>query len=102
MVNAGDGASVGDHMAVVRRRRGETVEDAAPELPTEVAYLWLFWCELHAARGCGMQQNPISWPDIDAFSRVTKERLEPWEARAIRAVDDAYYRIVIAGAGGTV
>lgn len=64
--------------------------EAAPRLPPLAGYLWGIWNELHAARSCGMAPNPISWHEIDAYQRVVGHWLEPWEARAIRAVDDAY------------
>lgn len=100
---AGDGSSVGDHMAVVARHRGvDNPLDAGPACPPEIAYLWGCWNELHEGRSSGgMSLNPISWADIEAYSRVLDERLEPWEARAIRAVDNAYMTTLLSdGAGG--
>jgi len=32
----------------------------------------------------------ISWPEIDAWSRVTARRPSPWEARLLREMDDAW------------
>lgn len=88
---------------VVVRRRATATEQQTPELPAPVAYLWAIWNELHAARGSGaFAPNPINWTEIEAFSRVTDEPLEPWEARAIRAVDDVYIAgLVGASEGGS-
>jgi hypothetical protein len=42
------------------------------------------------ARGStGFGPAPLSWADIEAWSRVTGTPVDPWEARAIRAIDDA-------------
>lgn len=88
-------------MAVVNKRKGVKTDDTGPECPPEVRYLFTIWEELHAARGCGMQPNPIAWADIDAYSRLCDERLEPWEARAIRKVDFAFMKTVFSdGVGG--
>ncbi len=77
--------------AVLRQTAGSTVElPPDPVLPVELGYIWLAWHELHAGRSIGMAPNPISWPDLAAYQQVLDERLEPWEARAIRAVDNAY------------
>lgn len=97
---AGDGNSVSDHMAVVRRRKGAAVAEG-PKCPEEAGYLWLVWNELHAARTSGMVPNPISWTEIEAYQRVTGEPLLAWEARAVRAVDDAYIAAVSSDTGGT-
>lgn len=48
-----------------------------------------------------MAPNPLSFADIEAFLRITGEELEPWEARAIRAVDDAYMSSLTADKEGT-
>lgn len=85
-------------MAIVRRRRSAEA-DPDPVLPEELAYLWLVWRELNAARSCGMAANPISWTEIEAYQRVTGEPLSAWEARVIRTVDNAYMAAQ-AGSGG--
>jgi hypothetical protein len=88
---AGDGEAVSDHLAAARRGRvTQEEEDYAPPLAEEVEHLWAIWRDLHSARGSGFSSNPISWSDLDAYARLLDEPLEPWEARAIRAVDDAY------------
>jgi hypothetical protein len=34
--------------------------------------------------------NPIGWPDIDAFVRISGLRLAPWETGILEALDDIY------------
>lgn len=88
-------------MAVINKRKGKKAADAGPPCPPEVRYLFTMWEELHAARGCGMTPNPISWADIAAFSALCDEQLEPWEARTIRKVDATFLSTVLTeGVGG--
>ena len=68
----------------------DKADDVLPALEPEQLRLWALWRELHASRSSGMAVNPISYVEIEAFCRLTGEQLDPWEARAIRAVDDAY------------
>lgn len=65
-------------------------DDGFVFLPPEAGYLWNVWEECHLARSSGMATNPISWSDLEAYVRLSGEALEPWEARAVRAIDDAY------------
>jgi hypothetical protein len=82
-------------MAVVLAQQGAGLQveedEEPPELPDEVAYLWQFWLELHAGRSSGgFGVNPLSYSDIQAWSALTDEPLDPWEVRALRAVDTVY------------
>lgn len=33
---------------------------------------------------------PLEWPDIDAFARMTRQYISPWEIGIIEALDDLY------------
>jgi hypothetical protein len=78
-------------MASVMRQRAPKKKREWPTLQPEIAYLWDWWQSLHASRSAGgFGANPITYSDIEVFARVMRERIEPWEARAIRAVDDAW------------
>jgi len=65
-------------MGAVRRqlaRQGKSFgkrkdEAAPPELPGEVAHLWVAFCELDATRGAGMGPGPITFAELDAYARV--------------------------------
>jgi hypothetical protein len=52
--------------------------------------VWRAFLEIGSARGGGFGPEPITWAGIEAWSRVTGTRLEPWEARLIRSLDDGY------------
>jgi hypothetical protein len=60
-----------------------------PELGPEI-YLW------HTLRDVGlmvqtpMGQTPIGWPELNAFSQLTQQQLEPWEASTLIRMSEAY------------
>lgn len=90
MGRSAGGASVSDHYAALEKK-GRKVRPKGPTIPPEAVYLWNHFTLLHAARtGGGMGPNPITYADLDAYSRLTGAGLEAWEVGAIRALDDAY------------
>lgn len=98
MKEAGDGSAIDDHMASVRAQTSGVAEAATPDLPTvepELFYLWDAWRELNCARQSGgMASNPVSYLEIEAYCRIVGVQFEPWEARAIRAVDDTFLAVM--------
>ena len=58
--------------------------------PEGYLYLWDWFCELDAARaGNGFGSNPITFVDLEAWSRLTGRRFRPWEVDVIRSLDMA-------------
>lgn len=52
--------------------------------------MWAWFCELSAARQSnGYSIGPISFSDIDAWSRLTRSDPTPWEVALIRRIDAA-------------
>jgi hypothetical protein len=87
-------ATVADHLAVVARMTGRTVNEDSPKLPREMRYLWRTFLSLHRARTSnGWGPNPITWSEMDAFCRLTGSPLDPWEAEAVRALDEAFLEV---------
>lgn len=85
----GKQGAVGDHLAAAKRQ-GAAVTDA-PDIPSEMVYLWEHYRNLSRSRGGnGFGPNPIGWPDIEAYDRLTRSYLEVWEVKAIRAMDDLF------------
>jgi hypothetical protein len=81
------GGTVNDHLAALERkgRRPKMVE---PELPPGTAHIWNTFVQLSAARtGNGFGANPLPYGEIEAFCRLTRTDLEPWEIDVIRALD---------------
>ena len=62
------------------------------ELPLAGRYLWDYWKELHKRRARGWDASPLSWPEIEAWLRVTNSltgrTVEAWEVAAVLEIDD--------------
>lgn len=73
------------------KRAGYEAELACPPCPPAAAYLWQAFVRLHGRRGSsGMGVDPITWSDLDAFTRLSGLRLTPWEIEAIEELDDLW------------
>lgn len=60
-------------------------------IPIAGLYLWQVHQRLRRRAGSsGFGPNPISWPDIDAFTRHARMSLAPWELEIIEMIDDLY------------
>lgn len=60
--------------------------------PGALAYLWLWFLELHSHRGAGaMGPAPITWPDLDAWARRTRRDPLPWEIDMLSRLDDVFF-----------
>lgn len=90
MGKSAGGATLSEHYAVLEKK-GRKVRPKGPTLPSDAAYLWNHFVLLHSARTAGgFGPNPITYPEIDAYNRLTGAGLDGWEVSAIRALDDAY------------
>lgn len=73
------------------RATGKPVQQEAPTLPPELRPLWWTFVALHRARSSnGMGINPIQFTEIEAWCRLNRVALEPWEIDVIGLLDDAY------------
>ena len=64
-----------------------------PELPYVVEHIWAWFQELNATRGGGFGPGPITWAEIDSWSRRTGIEPTPWEARMVRMLDREYLKV---------
>lgn len=88
------GAAVSDHYAALERS-GRKAKPKGPTLHPSAVHVWNLFAQVSAARtGSGFGPNPLTYSEIDAFSRLTGWTLDPWEVDAIRALDDAYITAV--------
>jgi len=63
-------------------------------MPENYAYCLAWFDELSRTRSSnGFGQNPISYAEIDAWSRLTNIELTPLEVSAIMRLDSAYLNI---------
>lgn len=75
------------------RRREIEASLAVPEMPPELTYLWTAFRRLSGRRGSsGFGPLPIGWPDIDAFQRLTRAALAPWEIEIIEMLDHLFLK----------
>ena len=58
--------------------------------PVTHRYLIGWWLEIGPTVMAGMGEGPIGWQDIEAWQRLTANRLEPWEALALRRLSRDY------------
>ncbi|MCV9960383.1 hypothetical protein OIU34_00590 [Pararhizobium sp. BT-229] len=66
-------------------------ELALPPFPVALEYLWDSFNRIRRRKGGGFGgQNPIEWPDIDAFCRHSRLRFETWEIEIIESLDDLF------------
>lgn len=62
-----------------------------PPMPPALTYLWAAFLRLANRRGSnGFGANPISWTELEAFSRLSGLRLTPWEIETIEMLDNLY------------
>lgn len=57
--------------------------------PEVVAHIWGWFWELDSGRQTGMGISLLSYSEIEAWSRLRGVRLDPFELRAIKAMDVA-------------
>jgi len=63
-------------------------------MPENYRHCWSWFGELSRTRSSnGFGQNPISYAEIDAWSRLTNIELTPLEVSAIMRLDSAYLTI---------
>jgi hypothetical protein len=61
-----------------------------PEVPIAGRRVWSIFLELNATRASGMGPSPISYGEIEAWSRLRREPVRPFEVTMLRALDRAY------------
>ncbi len=62
-----------------------------PEFPEALSYLWEIFIRLANRRQSnGFGPERLGWAEIDAFCRLTRTRLAPWEVEIIERLDDLY------------
>lgn len=98
----GEGKSrttVREHLeAAARQGDPEAIAEleAAPPLPPLAAHIWLTFLDLHATRpSTGMGVSRLSRLDVQAWERDEGQALEPWERRALMAIDAAWLKTVL-------
>lgn len=74
-----------------KRLAAYQAELACPPCPPSLTYLWATFYRLSNRRGSnGFGVNPITWSELDAFTRLSGVRLTPWEIETVEMLDDLY------------
>lgn len=63
-----------------------------PEIPWAGRRVWGLFVELNATRTPGMSTNPISYLEIESWSRMRREPVRPFELDMLRTLDAAYLK----------
>lgn len=64
---------------------------STPPFPLALTYVWRAWARMRRRKAGGFNgPSPIEWPDIDAFMRNTRTRLDPHDIEMIEQLDDLY------------
>lgn len=88
-----DGQPLIEHLRAGELRTGKVPDFIvnAPPLPEGCEMLWQRFLSLHLSRGsAGFGMARITFVDIDAFQRVTRTMLSPWEIDLIRKADNLW------------
>lgn len=91
-----DGATLREHYQAYQQRNGRPHPNLAeaPDLAPELLPLWSSFMELHSEREIGAGgPRSITTRDLHYWQAENGIQLEPWEKRAIRAADRAYFDV---------
>lgn len=87
------GVSVREHLEQIRRQTGARpalLEDE-PLIPIACRHVWEWFQALAAARGGnGFGPNPLSYTEIDAYTRLIGVRITGQEITWLRMLDSLY------------
>ena len=82
-----DGCTLREHLQAGAAATGRADPTLALDLPACVAALWQAFCEL--VRPVGMAAGAIPSVEIEAWQRLARVTLTPWEVDTLRAMDRA-------------
>lgn len=88
-----DGSTLREHLEAVEKQTGKTPERLAVEpIPQEYLWHWNQWVSLASGRTqTGMGPAPLSWLDMEAWSRLMCVKLSPLDVTIIRTIDTAWF-----------
>lgn len=88
-----DGSTLAAMARSVEAQTGHWPEDVPdpPEIPPELEHLWVWFWQLRTANpSAGFGPTPLSFGEMDAWQRVTGNRLAPWQVDVLLAMDAAF------------
>lgn len=70
---------------------GELEElENAPKIPDFYSHAWGWFLDLNSSRQSGFSSNPISYTEIDAYSRLMMIDMDRDDVEAIKIIDSVY------------
>lgn len=89
------GSTLADHAESAYRQTGRLPEGIPwlipPKLPAFAEYLWHVFLELHGSRTLSAYTpNPITYEQMEAFSRLTDTHLGLYEIKVVKGLDAIY------------
>lgn len=84
---------VAEFGASIQEQTGSWPEDIPepPDIPPALEHLWAWFWQLRTANpSAGFGPAPLSFGEMDAWQRVTGNRLEPWHVDTLLAMDAAF------------
>ena len=84
-----DGVPLRDKLEHVRQTTGKHIPELdGPDIPSPLAHVWGWFCELDQARtGNGFGANPITFSELQAWSMLTGNHPRPHEIRLLQKLD---------------
>ncbi len=83
----GGGGTLREHLQAGAAITGQADPRLAASPPPGTAQLWLAFCE--CARPVGLAPGPIPATELEAWQRLSRVTLTPWEVDTLRAMDRA-------------
>lgn len=89
-----DGNSLRVHLECVYAQTGFLPEQLAaqPSLPQLVSHIWVWFLDMCCDRVSGMEAGRLTATIMKDWCWATGNELELWERKAIRQVDEAWFR----------
>lgn len=84
-----DGSTLRQHLEAGAQASGRTDERLLRRPPALLSRLWEAFCSIAAQRGAGMAPAPIALADVEAWQRLARVTLLPWEVDTLLACDRA-------------
>lgn len=86
------------HYREAARQTGQSLDAFLPHragFPLNLGYIWTWFCALSEARGSGgFGASPITYPQIEAWARLMRTEVTPWEVGILRRLDRVFIEVV--------
>jgi hypothetical protein len=91
-----DGVTEREHLVQVEEQTGRTpLSLIGPDFPEEIAHVWSAFLFLNNTRGQGFNGPiPIAYQEIEAWIKLTNNKLLSWEIEMVKKIDAVYVRVV--------